>query len=43
VRFRAKKNNSSQKSFKSILKTQNIFFFKNILKEKLDIGLPKKA
>jgi hypothetical protein len=41
--FFYKKNNSSQKSFKSILKTQNIFFFKNILKEKLDIGLPKKS
>jgi hypothetical protein len=41
--FFYKKNNSSKKSFKSILKTQNIFFFKNILKEKLDIGLPKKS
>jgi hypothetical protein len=36
-----KKKQQFKKSFKSILKLK--IYFKNILKEKLDIGLPKKA
>jgi hypothetical protein len=38
-----KKTNCTKKSFKSIFKTQNIFFFKNLLRKKLEISLHKKS
>jgi hypothetical protein len=41
--FFYKKNNCTKKSFKSILKTQNIFFFKNLLRKKLEINYHKKS